>query len=380
MAGEAWQRNANERVAGDGDAGSGPGKARGERGAEPHSGRDSGDDEKTPAHVLRVVPARPNRNNPAGCATSSSTVAGSWARRARARALRCRSRPRRVVPRRRRGPRRSRPWPVRDGIRFPPPNDSRRPASRAGDRAGRLRRRVRDGMGGAERLWWLLRHFGHDDCAVLLGGIDDWGGPLAHGDETDRAGRVRPARTRRRHDRGRGAGEAARRPEGSRSSTRASPARWRGEPNPMDDRAGPHSRRAQRAVERAAARASAGRARRLLRLGHHGDASCSTARSLRGRDGVLYPGSWSDWSTRPLPIERELAEREGDRDGRLHVLACRAGSACCPSPPRRPRTAAALAPPPSTIVTTSPSVRPAAPASACAFVFACATAVFSASL
>ena len=23
-------------------------------------------------------------------------------------------------------------------------------------------------MGGAERLWWLLRHFGHDDCAVLI--------------------------------------------------------------------------------------------------------------------------------------------------------------------------------------------------------------------
>jgi thiosulfate/3-mercaptopyruvate sulfurtransferase len=22
-------------------------------------------------------------------------------------------------------------------------------------------------MGGAERLWWLLRHFGHDDCAVI---------------------------------------------------------------------------------------------------------------------------------------------------------------------------------------------------------------------
>ena len=27
-------------------------------------------------------------------------------------------------------------------------------------------------LGGAERLWWLLRHFGHDDCAVLdLGGV-----------------------------------------------------------------------------------------------------------------------------------------------------------------------------------------------------------------
>ncbi|HEY3188256.1 MAG TPA: rhodanese-like domain-containing protein, partial [Solirubrobacteraceae bacterium] len=39
-------------------------------------------------------------------------------------------------------------------------------------------------MGGAERLWWLLRHFGHDDCAVLDGGIDTWRGPLATEDET----------------------------------------------------------------------------------------------------------------------------------------------------------------------------------------------------
>src|SRR5919201_3807553 len=38
-------------------------------------------------------------------------------------------------------------------------------------------------MGGAERLWWLLRHFGHDDCAVLLGGIDAWGGELRAGEE-----------------------------------------------------------------------------------------------------------------------------------------------------------------------------------------------------
>src|SRR4051812_41912338 len=34
-------------------------------------------------------------------------------------------------------------------------------------------------MGGAVRLWWLLRHFGHDDCAVLLGGIDVWAGRCA---------------------------------------------------------------------------------------------------------------------------------------------------------------------------------------------------------
>src|SRR3954447_25833543 len=38
-------------------------------------------------------------------------------------------------------------------------------------------------LGGAERLWWLLRHFGHDECAVLIGGIDVWGGPLAAGEE-----------------------------------------------------------------------------------------------------------------------------------------------------------------------------------------------------
>src|SRR5579862_9003655 len=37
--------------------------------------------------------------------------------------------------------------------------------------------------GGPERLWWLLRHFGHDDCAVLLGGIDVWGGVLRPGEE-----------------------------------------------------------------------------------------------------------------------------------------------------------------------------------------------------
>src|SRR5207248_6364610 len=36
-------------------------------------------------------------------------------------------------------------------------------------------------MGGAERLWWLLRHFGHDDCAVIE--LEAWQGPLRAGDE-----------------------------------------------------------------------------------------------------------------------------------------------------------------------------------------------------
>src|SRR5437588_2101518 len=36
-------------------------------------------------------------------------------------------------------------------------------------------------MGGAERLWWLLRHFGHDQCAVI--DFAAWHGPLAAGEE-----------------------------------------------------------------------------------------------------------------------------------------------------------------------------------------------------
>jgi thiosulfate/3-mercaptopyruvate sulfurtransferase len=60
--------------------------------------------------------------------------------------------------------------------------------------------------GGAARLWWLLRHFGHDDVAVLDGGSAS-GLTARAGDE-----RPSPASSRRlhagRHDRGRGRGAA----------------------------------------------------------------------------------------------------------------------------------------------------------------------------
>src|SRR3954466_12857971 len=72
--------------------------------------------------------------------------------------------------------------PPGPGGRHPLPaaEDFARAASRAG---------IGDGvfvvaygnMGGAERLWWLLRHFAHDDCAVL--DLDGWLGPLRAGAE-----------------------------------------------------------------------------------------------------------------------------------------------------------------------------------------------------
>src|SRR6266705_546887 len=34
-------------------------------------------------------------------------------------------------------------------------------------------------MGGAERLWWLLRHFGHRECAVI--DLECWRGPVVSG-------------------------------------------------------------------------------------------------------------------------------------------------------------------------------------------------------
>src|SRR5207247_4153436 len=47
-------------------------------------------------------------------------------------------------------------------------------------------------MGGAERLWWLLRHFGHDDCAVL--DAAGWLGPVRAGEEDVEPAEFNPGR------------------------------------------------------------------------------------------------------------------------------------------------------------------------------------------
>jgi thiosulfate/3-mercaptopyruvate sulfurtransferase len=92
-------------------------------------------------------------------------------------------------------------------------------------------------LGGAERLWWLLRHFGHDDCGVLIGGVDAWAGPLRAGDEQIEAAPFVP---RLRTDDTVAADEIAQRlADPTLVLVDARPAaRWRGEANPVDDTQG----------------------------------------------------------------------------------------------------------------------------------------------
>jgi thiosulfate/3-mercaptopyruvate sulfurtransferase len=157
-------------------------------------------------------------------------------------------------------------------------------------------------LGGAERLWWLLRHFGHDECAVLVDGIAAWGGPLRGGDEE-----IEPAEfvSRERAGDTIDAAEIARR-LGDPSLVvvdARTPNRWRGEANPVDDPAG-----------RIPGALNAPWAEPLPELpdgelvaycGSGVTACVSLHRAwLEGREGRLYPGSWSEWSQRGLPLER----------------------------------------------------------------------------
>jgi thiosulfate/3-mercaptopyruvate sulfurtransferase len=67
---------------------------------------------------------------------------------------------------------------------LPTSDDFAASARRAGIGAGSFVVAYDDAMtGGAARLWWLLRHFGHDHAAVLDGGLAAWDGPLQAGEQ-----------------------------------------------------------------------------------------------------------------------------------------------------------------------------------------------------
>jgi thiosulfate/3-mercaptopyruvate sulfurtransferase len=157
-------------------------------------------------------------------------------------------------------------------------------------------------MGGAERLWWLLRHFGHDDCAVLLGGIGDWGGELRTGEEE-----IEPAKfvPRERDGDTIDAEEIVRRlADPSLAVVDARTAnRWRGEPNEIDDPAGRIPGAANAPWNEPLPELPPNE---LVAYCGSGVTSCVTLHRawLAGREGRLYPGSWSEWSKRGLPLER----------------------------------------------------------------------------
>ena len=155
-------------------------------------------------------------------------------------------------------------------------------------------------MGGAERLWWLLRHFGHDDCAVLIGGVETWGGPLRRGEDD-----VEPAAFEPRERRG-DTIEAdeilARRGELVVVDARLPP-RWRGEPNPIDKVPGRIPGAINAPWNEPLPELPDGEV--AAYCGSGVTSSVTVHRLwLAGRDARLYPGSWSQWETRDLPIER----------------------------------------------------------------------------
>ncbi|MFL5679537.1 MAG: sulfurtransferase [Chloroflexota bacterium] len=152
-------------------------------------------------------------------------------------------------------------------------------------------------MGGAERLWWLLRHYGHDDSAVL--DFAGWLGPLSRGEEDVGAEKL----TLRPRD-----GDTiepdellARLPELVVVDARV-PERYRGDVEPIDPVAGHIPGALNAPWNEPLPDIPAGD---VVAYCGSGVTACVTVHRLAraGRDAKLYPGSWSEWSGRGLPVE-----------------------------------------------------------------------------
>ena len=152
-------------------------------------------------------------------------------------------------------------------------------------------------MGGPERLWWLLRHFGHDDCAVHE--LDAWRGPLATGEEE-----VEPAvfTPRPRTDDVIDADELAARLNELVVVDARRPERFRGEENPIDKVPGRVPGALNTPWDDPLPELPDGE---LVAYCGSGVTACVTLHrlSLSGREGRLYPGSWSQWEQLGLPVE-----------------------------------------------------------------------------
>jgi thiosulfate/3-mercaptopyruvate sulfurtransferase len=154
-------------------------------------------------------------------------------------------------------------------------------------------------MGGAERLWWLLRHFGHDACAVI--DLESWRGPLTSGEETiERAAfNARP-----RDDDTIEADELAGTLAELIVVDARVPSRWRGEPNAIDRNPGRIPGAINSPWNEPPADLPEGE---LVAYCGSGVTACVVLHrlQLRGREGKLYPGGWSEWEQRD-ELPREL--------------------------------------------------------------------------
>jgi thiosulfate/3-mercaptopyruvate sulfurtransferase len=153
-------------------------------------------------------------------------------------------------------------------------------------------------MGGAERLWWLMRHFGHDDCAVI--DVDAWHGPLAAGDEEIEQVEFTP---RPRDDDTIGAAELATRIDDLLVVDARLPERWRGEANPIDKVPGRVPGALNAPWNEPVPELPPGDV--VAYCGSGVTATVVLHRlHLAGRDGKLYPGGWSEWEQLDLPVDR----------------------------------------------------------------------------
>jgi thiosulfate/3-mercaptopyruvate sulfurtransferase len=161
------------------------------------------------------------------------------------------------------------------------------------------------GDGWAPRLWWLLRHFGHDAAGVIR--FEAWQGPLRRDPEP-----IEPAEfvVRPRTDDTASAEELLERLDDPRLlliDARA-PERFRGEVEPIDKVAGRipgaqnlYFQRASPVPDELLA------AEDIVVYCGSGVTACVDLLelALAGRpDARLYPGSWSEWSSRSLPLAR----------------------------------------------------------------------------
>jgi len=154
-------------------------------------------------------------------------------------------------------------------------------------------------MGGAERLWWLLRHFGHDACGVVE--LAAWHGPLEHGEGTAQPVEFTP---RPRADDTIEADELERRRAELVVVDARLPARWRGEPNPVDHVPGRIPGAVNSPWNEPLPDLPGGEI--VAYCGSGVTASVVLHRlHLAGLDGKLYPGSWSEWEQLGLPVERD---------------------------------------------------------------------------